>query len=234
MKRTTILLGAAMVLACLPAIATAQWFEDFDSYAAGTKMDNVNGWFGWDNVGAVAGTITDAISLSAPNSIACSQQYGEDTVHPFTPLTTGAWTFIAHQYIPDNLDGMTYFILNNVYNHGGPWEWAIEMHMDPATGLVNEQIHDEDGTMAAPIVYDAWTEIRVDFDLDADSFSAYYNGAMIATGQWTTATYPTLAFANVDLYAPHATAVYYDDLALVPEPAGLLLLGLATLLLRRR
>lgn len=130
---------------------------------------------------------------------------------------------------------MTYFIMNNVYNHNGPYEWAIEMHMDPMTGMVNEQIHDPNGTMATPLIYNTWVEIRVDFDLDFDFFHAYYNNVLIATGSWTTSLYPTLAFANVDLYAPHNEPVYYDDFNLVPAPGALAILGMAALFgVRRR
>jgi MYXO-CTERM domain-containing protein len=109
------------------------------------------------------------------------------------------------------------------------------MHMDPMTGMVNEQLRDPGGVHAVPIVYDQWVEIRVDFDLDADTVDAYYNGAMIATGSWTSGSYPTLAFANVDLYAPHGEPVFYDDLSLVPTPGVLAMLGMAGLIgVRRR
>jgi hypothetical protein len=222
-------------MAFLPTVAMAQWSEDFDSYAPGTRLDNVGGWFGWGNAPASAGTVSDAVSLSPRNSIAVSQTFGDDAVHPFTPITSGAWTFTAQQYVPSGLDGLTYFILNNVYSHPGPFQWAIEMHMDPATGMVNEQIHDPTGANAVPLVYDAWTEIRVEFDLDADTVDAYYNGTSIGSGTWATPAYPTVEFANVDMYAPHGEPVYYDNLSLVPEPASCLLLAAgAVLALRRR
>jgi hypothetical protein len=233
MKVRMLLLGAAALWICLPAVA--QWSDNFDSYPNGTVLDNVGGWFGWDNTPACAGTVSNAQSLSTPHSISVSNTLGNDAVHPFTPLTSGAWTFTAHQYIPSGLDGITYFILNNEYNHGGPYEWAIQMQMDPGLGMVNEQLRDPGGATAAPIVYDAWTEIRVEFDLDADTCDAYYNGALIASGTWLTGAYTTLEFANVDLYAPHNEPVYYDDLSLVPEPASCLLLVLAAAAgLRRR
>lgn len=231
MKR--LLMTACAVLAVTVA-AHANWSENFDSYAAGTKLDNVGGWFGWDNVPASAGTVSAANWLSEPHSMVVSNSMGNDAVHPFDPITSGSWVFTGHQYIPSGLDGLTYFILNSVYNHGGPHEWAIEMHMDPTTGMVNENVHDPDGVHAAPIVYDAWVEIRVEFDLDADTFDAYYNSAMIGTGTWTTANYPTKAFANVDLYAPHEEPVYWDNFSLVPAPGVLAMLGIAGLVGTRR
>jgi hypothetical protein len=215
----------------MPAVAVADWSDNFDGYADGTKLYNVGGWSGWDDDPNAAGTVSSAQALSAPHSIVVSNDMGVDAVHPFDPpYTEGAWTFTAWQYIPDNLDGATYFILNNVYappTH----EWAMQIGMDPATGMVTEEIH---GGSETPIVYDAWTEIRVEFDLDLDTADAYYNNVLIYSGSWTSSGYPTPEFANVDLYAPHDVGVYYDDISLVPEPASCLLLVLGVLALRRR
>lgn len=233
MMARLLLFSAAILLACLPANAVAQWSDNFDSYPNGTVLDNIGGWFGWDNTPACAGTVSNAQSLSNPHSLSVSNSLGNDAVHPFTPLTSGAYTFTAYQYIPTGLDGTTYFILNNEYNHGGPHEWAIQMQMDPVSGMVDEAIHG--GTATTPIVYDAWTEIRVEFDLDIDLCHAYYNNVEIWAGTWTSGSYTTLEFANVDLYAPHNEPVYYDDMSLVPEPASCLLLVLAAAAgLRRR
>jgi hypothetical protein len=232
MKHITLLFGAMAILALLPASAIAQWGDNFDAYEDGTKLYNIGGWSGWDDVYEAAGTVSSAQAMSAPHSIEVSNSMGVDAVHPFDPAyDEGSWVLTAYQYIPENLDGLTYFILNNVYNHGGPYEWAIQMQMDPSSGLVNEAIH---GGGTAPIVYDAWTEIRVEFDLDADTCEAYYDDVMLFSGTWTSGGYPTLAFANIDLYAPHDVSVYYDNLSLVPEPASLVLLAVGALALRRR
>lgn len=231
MKRALVVLSAATVLFCLPAAATAQWFEDFDAYTPGIRLDNVGGWYGWDNDPNAAGTVSTAQSLSPRNSIEVSNTSGVDAVHPFTGYNSGVWTFTAHQYVPRGLDAATFLILNNVYNHGGPYEWAIQMTMDPAAGTVTEQIH---GGATTSLVFDAWTEIRVEIDLDLDMCHAYYNNVELWAGTWTSASYPTLALANVDLYAPHDEPVYYDNMSLVPEPTSLLLLGLGALVLRRR
>ena len=229
MKRLFMMSCAVLAMT---AAAHADWSENFDSYAAGTKLDNVGGWFGWDNVPAAAGTVSGEFWLSEPNSIGVSNSLGNDAVHPFDPITSGSWVFTGHQYIPSGLDGETHFILNSVYNHGGPYEWAIEMHMDPGTGMVDERIH---GGTTTPIIYDAWVEIQVAFDLDADTFNASYNNVSIASGTWTSANYPTKAFANVDLYAPHEEPVYWDNFSLVPAPGVLAMLGMAGLIgVRRR
>lgn len=236
MRHIVVFGAAALCVLGLSVGAMAQWSDDFESYAPGTKMDNVNGWAGWDNVGTAAGTISDANSLSGTNSISCSNTLGNDSVHPFSGYSSGAWIFTAHQYIPSNLDALTYFILNNEYNHGGPWDWGVEMHMDPTTGMANESIHDPDGNLAVPIVFDQWVEIRTLIDLDNNYMEAYYNNQMIASGDWNIRTGGLIELQNVDLYAPHNETVYFDDLSLtlVPEPASLLLLSLGLLAIRRR
>jgi len=232
--RALLLFGAVTVLLCMPAVAVADWSDNFDGYPDGTKLDNVGGWFGWDNVPASAGTVTSAQSRSAPHSIGVSNVLGDDAVHPFTGYDAGTWEFTAWQYIPSDLDGLTYFIMNNTYNHGGPYEWAIETHMDPATGMVNEQLRDPGGGNAVPIIYGQWVEILTLIDLDANYMEHYYGGAMIASGIWNIRGGP-VEIANLDLYAPHNVDVYFDDISLlVPEPASCLLLALGVLALRRR
>ncbi len=229
MKLTTVC-GGAIALLAVSTAASAQWGDDFDSYANGTLLFNVGGWTGWDDSAGAAGTVTDAQSRSGPHSITVSGT--ADAVHPFSGYTSGVWTFTAYQYIPSGLDALTYFILNNEYNHGGPYDWAVEMHMDPATGLVTEAIHNTG--QSTSIVYDQWVEIRTLIDLDNNYMENYYNGVMLASGQWNIRTNGLIELQNVDLYAPHSAPVYYDDLTLVPAPASLALLAGGLVAFRRR
>jgi hypothetical protein len=215
--------------------AVAQWTENFDGYANGTVLNNVGGWFGWDNVPAACGTVTNEQALSAPHSMKVWND--DDAVHPYSGYTTGQWVYTAWQYIPSGLDQMTYFIINNLYNHGGPYEWAIETHMNPATGFVNEQLRDPTGVNKKPIIYNQWVEIKTVIDLTANQMQHYYGGQLLASGIWNIRGGP-IEIANVDLFAGaptgHQRSVYYDDFSLVPEPASVLLLIAAAGLLRRR
>ena len=86
-----------------------------------------------------------------------------------------------------------------------------------------------------PIVYDRWTEIRLEMDFDADYVEQYYDGQLLASGLWAIRG-GAVALANLDLYAfLVASPVYWDDLSLVPEPGACVLLALlAGVALRRR
>jgi hypothetical protein len=217
MKGSTVLVGVSTLLV-LTSAASAQWSDNFDSYANGTLLDNVGGWTGWDDIGVDAATVTDEQSRSSPHSAMVGNGYS-DAVHPFTGYTSGAWVFTAHVYVPSGLDGITYFLLQNQYNHGGPYDWAVEIDMDPATGMAKEVFRDPNGTMTQPIAYDQWVEIRVEFDLDNNTGDVYYNGSLIGSGTWDAYSGSgILELGAVDLYAPHNARVFYDDITL--EAAG--------------
>jgi hypothetical protein len=73
-----------------------------------------------------------------------------------------------------------------------------------------------------PIVYDQWVEIRCEIDISSGLgwVDQYYNGELLYSGDWITGPVGQLAIGNVDLYAPHDTEVYYDDLSLEPDTGG--------------
>ena len=195
MKHTTLIAGA---LLALTAPVAAQWSDNFESYAANTVLDNVGGWFGWDNTPAAAGSVDATLSRSFPNSIHCGP--GTDAVHPQIGITSGKWTVTAWQYIPSPQTGDVYLVMNNTYNHGGPWTWVTELQADVTTGTV---IDDLRGGTPQPTVLDAWVEYRLDVDLDANTCSSYYNGSMVSSGTWTGAWGGgggPVAIENIDLF----------------------------------
>jgi hypothetical protein len=149
-------------------------------------------------------------------------------------VTSGQWRYTAWQFIPQGFTGLTNFILNNRYNDGGPYSWAVQLGFNAATGLVT----DDNGRTEIPLNYvtGQWAEIRVDFDLDANTISEYYNGTLLASGVWATGTSPILELGAVDLFANTGSVVYYDDMSLVqiPAPASFALLGLGGLIAGRR
>ncbi len=206
---------------CQPGPPPGEWSDDFDGYANGTILFDINGWTGWDHNPAAAGVVDATQAHSAPHSVAVKGT--ADAIHPFTGIEGGQWVLTAWQYIPSDLSSMTYYVVNSYYQHGGPYFWTVELHFDPATDQVNDALRDPGANSPLPIIYDQWVEVRIEVNLDTPLGTVweYYNNQLLFTGNWIVGAVGQLAIANVDLYAPHPEAVYYDDLSLaqlVPPP----------------
>ncbi len=230
--RTTLLIGALVLL--VGTVASASFFDNFDSYLNGQALDGTpddGGWKGWDNTPAAGGTVTNLLSLSPENSVQVAGP--TDLVHEFNETGAG-FVFSIQQFIPSGTIGTTYFILLNTYKDGGPDSWSTQVPFNLVAGTVAAD--QPGGGATLPIVFDRWMEIRVVADFATNTQSVYYGGALLSSGAWTDAN-GQLALQAVDLFANGADAVYYDDIGVVPEPSSLFALagflpGLA--FLRRR
>lgn len=203
------------------------WCDNLDSYADGTQLYNVGGWTGWDDDQSSAGFVSTVQAHSAPNSIVVAGF--KDAVHPFeTAFAGGTWEIVAWQYIPSNLSSTTFFVVNSYYEHGGPYFFPVELHFDPSGDYVYDALRDPSATTTLPIVYDQWVKIRIEGDFENDwpgniqsagTIREYYNDQLLREGSWIpiesgSITVGQLAIMNIDLYAPHAEPVYYDDLCI--------------------
>lgn len=235
------------VLAAIPAIANAQWSDNFDSYAPGSinglgtgGANALGNWTGWANTPAAAGTVSTAQSFSAPNSQAIGG--GADSVQRYQGVTSGAWTYSAMQYIPTGATGTTYFILLNAYTVGGAEaRWSLQGRFNMTTGLVDDDTTaaaGSAGTIPRTIVRDAWVPISATFDVTANTLSWSYNNQLVWSGSWTRGTAGAAnALAAVDLFNLDGTGnIYYDNMSLtaVPAPASLALLAMGGALAGRR
>ena len=220
------------LVAALATGASAQWSDNFDGYANATQLHGVGGWKGWDNVPGAGALVTNAQSSSAPHSVAITG--ASDLVHTYSGANSGLWAYTGQVFIPSNFTGTTYFILLNIYNDAGPYDWSVQVHFDALTNTAFDDL----GTSATlPFTRNSWTDFRVDIDLTADSKVVWLGGSQLSTGTWTQGTAGALDVGAVDLYANNASPVYYDNLALtpVPEPMTLAVLGMGALgVLRRR
>ena len=248
------LICALAGVAVLPAAAMADFLDGFESYAAGSNLHGQGGWKGWDNDPAHAGTASSAFAHTGTKSAAITtpsaSTYGDDLTHEFAGVNAGVWTFTAWQYIPGNTPSgagrNTYLILMNTYTDGGDStvdRWSLQLKFDLATtGATANRVYDDTlaaagspGTNFVPIVRDAWVPIQVVIDLGADTMNASYNGSTVISTTWRRGTAgANLTIQAVDLYSSTTGPVYYDDLALVPAPAGASLLALAGLIAGRR
>jgi uncharacterized repeat protein (TIGR01451 family) len=205
------------LMTALVAFAGGPWSDNFDSYTNGDDLHGVNGWKGWDNSPAATAFVSNAQARSAPNSVDINGP--SDLVQQFTTVTSGQWVLTAWQYIPGNMAGTTYFIVNSDYADGGPYLWSVQVQFDSLSGNMTD-----DGASGAfqPYLVDQWVEIRIEVDLDNDTQDFYYDGVLFYTGTMTThqSGGGQLAIEALDLYANGATAVYYDDISLAPAVVG--------------
>lgn len=227
MKR--LFLSPALLALCAP-VATAQWFEDFDSY---TPSSQVVGQGGWEEWGPGSGAlVTNARSRTPGNSIDINGP--SDLVHQYSGINAGTWVYTAHQYIPTGATGSTYFILLNTYAYpSGPYSWSAQVLFNNTTGMASQRCGGT-ATISMPFVYDQWAEIKVVLHMDQDWVQIYYNGTLFddpavadhatlgggyrwSLGDGGTNTTGVANFAAVDLFANNATSAFYDDISLVRQ-----------------
>ena len=201
---------------------TGGFFEDFDSYVAGSNVHGQGGWKGWANDPAAGATVVDTQSVSTPNSIEIATT--ADLVHEFSGYTSGAWTITAKQFIPVGFTGQSYFIFQNVYSDSDTSviSWSTQVIFDSAAGTAaNESSGANQGS--TPLVTGQWVDLQLDVDLDNDLQTFTYNGNVVFSGSWTQ-QYPNqsvpgiLNIGAIDLFANGASAVYYDDIRIQAAP----------------
>jgi hypothetical protein len=201
----------ALGFAMAPAVALADWTDNFDSYVTGTGLHGQGGWHGWDGSSGADAIVTDVMALSSPNSVNISGP--SDMVHEYGE-STGLWVFTAWQYIPSDFSGQSYFLLLNTYNDFGPYNWSCQVSFNSVGNVVTS---DPEGA-TLPMITGQWVEIRVEIDLDVNMQTFYYGGQLLYQKSWTEGMSGGGAdyFGAVDLFANAASAIYYDDLSLMP------------------
>ena len=249
MKRLTLGTCLAVAVLCMTTgTARAQWSDNFDSYALNILLPdpaNNTGWEEWDDgwmssQTKVKDVAKGAAVRSAPHSIWVRGQ--SDTIMQFNgngpgnvtggPYTSGQWSLGAWMYKPITTTGgvmdiPSFFIIQNQYNHNGPYNWSVQVNFSPLTG---GWVADQETTSYSGVaIFDQWVEMRADIDLDADSVELFYdnvsmgapypwNGGLSGAGSGDTAIGALDLFANGGL-SPQSR-VYYDDVFLTSGGGG--------------
>lgn len=225
------------ILFAFTSLATAQaMFDNFDSYTLGS-IEGQGGWQSWVGYSGICGDVTIEQAFSGAQSL--KVEAGDDTVHPFTGVNSGQWTLSLRQYIPSTSGGQNYTILLNSYPNNLNWSAQVLADIDRSLVGVFDSSSVQQGSSVA-LVRDTWVDMRFEIDLDANSVSAFYNQALMASFAWQTGGINELQ--ALDLYpdegVPQVGPVYYDNVRLeqVPEPGvgSLLFVVAAAFFFRRR
>lgn len=211
----------AVVVGGAPAEAQV-FFENFDSYAAGSNIAGQGGWETWGGAAAANTTVTNAQSYSSPNSLFVAG--GADIVHQFGGITTGLWYGKAWTYVPSTQVGEMFFIMMNRYDGGTcagtDCNWSIQVALCRSgcttTGAVAGAVanlggSDVAGTGTAPLITNQWVEVMAEINLDANTYSVYYDGVLFdGPLPWTQTG--DINIANFDLYSNGSSESYMDNI----------------------
>jgi len=224
--------------ASLAAGAVAQWSDNFDSYATNSQLHGQGGWKGWFNDPNAGAFTSGAQFVSAPNSVNING--ASDLVHEYVaPWGPPQVRYLGNMFVPTAHTGISYMILLSNYSDAGSnMHWSVQMTLNSTLNQVGDDSSNGGTVTPVALVKGQWVPFSVDVDFAADTKVVRYNGQQVLASRWRDvaggAGGATLTLGAVDLYANNTSAVYYDNLRLVPEPATLAVLGLGALALMRR
>jgi len=210
MKVRWFVLGVVAAVACaLPATVQAQFFFDnFDSYAAGSGIMGQGGWETWDNNPAANTTVSNAQSYSSPNSLLVAGP--ADIVHQFAGVTSGMWYAKAMTYVPSSQAGDMYFIVLNTYVPSGTNNWSIQVRFSASEGVVqNLGGTDNPRDVTLPIVTNQWVEVRAEIDLSGNQAVIYYGPNILDTQTYNVSG--VNAVGAFDLFSDGSSESYMDN-----------------------
>ena len=197
--------------------ASADWSDDFDTYANGSGLIGQGGWEGWGGGISTDAMVTNLYAHSGPNSVSILPT--TDVIQQFSGVTAGMVIVTAWMYIPIGAAGEQYFILLDAYDHGGTTNhWALQLRFQD--GLVESEFD----AVTYPTVSGEWAELQVVIDLDLDLMDVSYNGAVFLSKPYTAGTNfdftGVLNLACLDLFSNGGTEVYWDDVSVVWGTTG--------------
>ncbi len=207
---------AALVgcLMALPGVVQAQFFFDnFDSYAAGSNIAGQGGWETWAGDPGANTTVVNSHSYSPPNSLDLSGT--ADIVHQFAGVSTGTWYLKARFYVPSTQLGDLYFIALNRYDGAcaavGACDWSVQVRMTASAGEVVSEGGTSNPSSASPLplLTNQWSQILVEINFDTNTYSVFYNGTLLDTLAW--AVTGDMSLDAINLFSNGSTESYADD-----------------------
>jgi hypothetical protein len=196
-------LTVVLAIVAMASITSAQLVdEDFDSLDVGANPHSLDGWEGWYGDASVGGSVTDEQAFSGSHSLRFTRP--ADLVPYWPSPGSGNWILVTMQYVPSAATGGdAYYGVLSSYEAGtaGSAGWITEVISDFATDDVRISGGE---TNRVPLVRDAWAEIKVALDFDAQEAAFYYNGELLGTREAT-------SLSGLDLWANSDDVMYFDD-----------------------
>lgn len=208
-KMTRLMTVCAALLLIVPA-ASADWSDNFDSYALGSGLIGQGGWAGWEASAAADAFVSNTQALSAPHSLESIPT--TDIVQEFTE-TSGDWIMTGYCYIPSGSTGKQYFIMLNMYGVG-IHNWSVQLEYDSDGGIVTDYY----SSTVTSLINDTWVQVRAEIHLDINVYDLYYNDIFLASNAWQDGS-GVNEIAALDIFSDGGSAIYWDDLTLVEDLA---------------
>ncbi|MDP1663144.1 MAG: hypothetical protein Q8L55_14600 [Phycisphaerales bacterium] len=191
--------------------------DGFEGYTTGQSLQNVGGWWGWDNDSNAAGTVEGGAARTGVKSQRIDST--TDSVRLYTQ-TSGQWVYTAWQFIPTNVTGSeTYFILLNTYSAGGAKSWSTQIRFQFNNNTVYDNMQGGVTGSTRTLVRNQWVPITVLINLDAGTQTVSYNNQVLFTGSWNRQG-GARRLQAVDLYGSSSKGVLYDDISLTAVGGG--------------
>jgi hypothetical protein len=221
MKVRWFVFGVVAAVAFALPVQAQTFFDNFDSYAAGSGIIGQGGWQGWaGNPGANA-FVSNTQSYTSPNSLGVSGS--ADVVQTWGGITNGLWYAKAWTYVPSTATGEMFFIILNIYDGAcagaGDCNWSVQVAMC-RTGCTTTGVNpgsvtnlggsDVPGVGSASLLTNQWVELIAEINLDANSYTVYYNGVPFDTQQYYGAT-GQQAIQCMDLFSNGSNESYMDN-----------------------
>lgn len=217
----------AAACAAFASLGQAQYSANFEppTYTLG-PLEGQNIWVNWTGNNGAFTQVVNTQNHTPGGSQSIRITLGADTVADFDQLPggsfdTGQWTVRMYSLVPNGSDGQVFFLMMNQWQvTGGPYEWNVQLGLSAAASKVF--LTGPNGIKEAPLVFNAWTEIRCEYDLTNNVVTVYYNNVLLDSYDPRCGVVngcPSMASGSfidaVDLYpqpGSNPTPIFFDDL----------------------
>jgi len=203
-------------------LASAQFSDDFESYAVGSELDGQGGWFAWNGAPSGAAVVTDNLAHEGSQSLQLAS--GGGSVQALG-IESGFWSVRTHVFVPSGHFGVHGLALFNELDLAGTSLKAAELEFD----ATNDRIECDCGgydAFVVPMIKDQWVEVGFDVDMAADRGTAYYDGEQLGHWTWSTGWDGQSEFSFIALQALLVRSyqtngdVYFDSFVVSDVPLG--------------